>query len=122
MIWYNPLAGPSSARGDASRRTAAERTASPTVLCFVIFPPVRRCGARQCALIAPLLLRTAAALRFLDSPTAPMAATVCLYDNCQTVNVNATARAPHGSNINGSEERVKKCIREPKSGKSGGRN
>src|SRR5439155_3477243 len=92
MIWYNPLMGTSCARGDASQRTVTERTVNPTVLCFVIFPPVRRCRpptARSCC-TAPL--QTDAVPRVLDPPTLPMTAAVCLYDDCQTVNVNATAR------------------------------
>src|SRR5438046_1069349 len=92
MIWYNPPMGTSCARGDASQRPVIERTVNPTVLCFVIFPPIRRCcwPTRRSCCTGPL--RTDAVLRVLDPPTAPMTAAVCLYDNCQTLNVNATAR------------------------------
>src|SRR6266516_446876 len=102
MIWYNPLMGNSCARRDASQSPAAERTASPIVLCFVIFTPVRRScplTGRSCC-TGPL--RTGAVPRVPDPPGLADAATVCLYDNCQTVNVKTTAH--NGSNINGSKE------------------
>src|SRR5207245_1777983 len=108
MIWYNPRTGTSCARGDVIQRTAAERTVNPTVLCFVIFPPARRCRpptGRSCC-TAPL--QTDAVLLVLDPPTVPMTAGVCLYDNYQTVNVNATAR--HGSNITGSDHRTRRFL------------
>ena len=102
MIWYNPLTGTSCARGDVIQRTAAERTVNPTVLCFVILPPARRCRPPTGRSCCTTPLQTDAILPVLDPPTVPMTADVCLYDNCQTVNVNTAAR--HGSNITGSEE------------------
>src|SRR5947207_8584553 len=99
MIWYNPLMGTSCAREDTSQRTVTERTVNSTVLCFVIFPPVHGCCTsteRSCC-TGPL--RTGTRPPVLD-PTAVTAATVCLYDNCQTVSVNASFRTSSPSKRN----------------------